>query len=161
MKIDIENLKRQKADYIDMTDVEKELIKLSSKLEEVINDRKEDKKQREEDKEVINKMMKEVNDIKEIINNTKIDNAEIKSYQTYTIEKVDDLKSEMNEIKKSLKEIINKTSFNLLDFNKNIVMKIFGRSVLIIVGIIIISLLVWATTGNFIFPTLVEKYFGG
>lgn len=98
LEYEIKLIKQQKVDIEALSELYRELTKLSSKLEEVINDRTEDKAQRNEDKALINCVITKVNDMNKVINETIVDNGIIKTNQENTLEKVEDLKVNINSI---------------------------------------------------------------
>lgn len=125
---EINHIKLNKVDTVDMQSdlgaVESELIKLHSKLEEVVNDRK-------EDKELTANLVRDMNRIKDIIQQTEITNTEIKVNQAHTLENVKDIKTNMGEMKSEMREIKELITFNWLEkikgfINDNIITKIFS-----------------------------------
>lgn len=129
LKYEIQRLKESKVNDCDwqkdMSALEIELIKLSSKLEEVMNDRK-------EDRALISSIMSDMKQLKDLVHENKMDNGIIKESQKNAL-------AEIVELKKDTKKILEQTSFNWLELIKkfisdNIIAKVLSWSVMLAVA---------------------------
>lgn len=110
-----------------LTSLEFELCKLHSKLEEVFNDRK-------EDRETIQALMKELEVVKKSMVDLNIYLVEVKTNQKNTLEKMATFKEMQDKMDKKLDEINKNTNINWVEWVKNSILAKLSLGTLVVGG---------------------------
>lgn len=153
IKLDVEILKQNKVNNMEwqtnVKDLQKDIALLSSRLEEVIKDRY-------EDKELIEEYRTELKSIVATINSTNINNAKIEKGQEDTLRRVGNIEESLSRIEKAF-------SFSWLDLfngfiNKNIITKLFTWIVGGIIIVLPIFAFVYLLSGKSVLNLLAEVF---
>ena len=153
LKLDVEILKQNKVNNMEwqtnVKDLQKDIALLSSRLEEVIKDRY-------EDKELIEEYRKELKNIVNTINSTNINNAKIETNQEDTLRRVSNIEESINRMEKAF-------SFSWLDFfngfiNKNIITRLLTWIIGCIVIVLPVFAFVYLVSGKSILSLLLDIF---
>jgi septal ring factor EnvC (AmiA/AmiB activator) len=147
MKSEILLLKNTMVEQDEMSDIQKEIAKLSAQLEMVVRDRKEDMK-------MIQQLRDEVQSMSEELRGYAVTNENLKVNQEYTLDSLKDICDRLKSIEKN-------TTFNWLEMannfaNENILRKIFSVGTLALIGSLFIGGVWWVFTGDNIFPQIMK-----
>jgi len=153
IKLDVELLKQNKVNSNEwltgVKDLQNDIALLRSRLEELIEDRHEDKK-------LIEEYRKELKNIADVINSTNLNNAVIEKGQI-------DILRRQDGVEKKLDEILKMVTFNWLDFiksflEKNMIAKILTWTVAGILVSIPVMMFVYYLTGENISGLLIKIF---
>lgn len=147
MRTEIQLLKANKVEQDEMSDIQKEIAKLSTQLEMVVRDRREDMK-------MIQQLRDEVQTMSEELHGFAVTNENLKVNQEYTIDSLKDISERLKGIEKN-------TTFNWLEslnefMNQNVLRKIFSVGTLVLVGSLFIGGIWWVFTGDNILPQIIK-----
>lgn len=154
IKVEIAKLQNSKVEQEEVSDIQKEISKLSAQIEAVFRDRRDDMR-------LIQQLRDEVASISEELRGNAVLNENIKVNQEYIIKAIKDMSEDIKNVSGEVKVINKNTNINWLELihdliSQNIIRKIVSWGFISLFTISIIAGVVWLTTGENLFPVLKE-----